>query len=213
MKVAVSFLKSAYDYQKTLMLIDKSKADYIHIDVMDGLFVNNKTIQEKEEFELLKKVKKNKDVHLMTLHLKSYIDLYATLNPKIITFHYEATTNPIEVINYIKRHNIKAGLAINPLTKITEIEPLLSIVDLVLIMSVTPGYGNQLFIPNTINKFNELVKIKNNKKYKFKISVDGGINADTIKLFNKKLNMAVSGSYICNSSDFDEKINQLKNPN
>ncbi len=213
MKVAVSFLKSNFSFNKTLEKIEEAKADFIHVDVMDGLFVNNKTYLDKEMLNLLKKSKVKKDVHLMTLHIKDFIDLFSLINPTFITFSYEATSNPEEIIAYLKEKKIKVGMAINPLTSIEEITSLLPKLDLVLLMGVVPGYGGQKFISGTIDKFNQLKKIRTKEKYKFLISVDGGINAETIKLFDDNLDIAVAGTYICTYKDFKERVESLKQVN
>lgn len=211
MKTSISFLKSSYEFKKTLDLIAESNADYIHVDVMDGLFVNNKTNFTKEMMEILKKNPKPKDVHLMTLHLKGYIDVFSYLSPEYITFALEASTNPEEIIEYIKDKGIKVGVAINPFTEIDAILPFLNQLDLVLIMSVIPGYGGQKFINSTAEKLKQLDKIRKEYKAKFKISVDGGIDENTIKLVDKKtLDIVVSGSYVCGSANFNESIEKLK---
>ena len=213
MKVAVSYLKSNFSFDKTLEKIEEAQADFIHVDVMDGLFVNNKTYLDKEMLNLLKKSKVKKDVHLMTLHIENYIDVFAKIEPEFITFSYEATSNPEEIIAYLKEKKIKVGMAINPLTNIEEITSLLPKLDLVLLMGVVPGYGGQKFILGTIDKFNQLKKIRAKENYKFLISVDGGINAETIKLFDDNLDIAVAGTYICTYKDFKERIESLKQVN
>lgn len=211
MKTSISFLSSNYGFKKTIELIAESNADYIHVDVMDGLFVNNKTNFTKKMLEELKEIAKPKDVHLMTLHLKNYIDVFSYLNPEFITFAYEATTNPDDIINYIKSKNIKVGIAINPFTEIETLIPYLNRIDLVLVMSVIPGYGGQKFISSTSNKILKLDRLRKEYKAKFKISVDGGIDENTIKEINKeKLDIVVSGSYVCNSSNFNKAIEKIK---
>lgn len=211
MKTSISFLKSKCDFEKTIDLITSSKADYIHVDVMDGLFVNNKTIFDKKKLEILKNSKKPKDVHLMTLHLKSYIDVFAYLKPEYITFAFEASANPDDIIEYIKSKDIKVGIAINPFTEINEIKPFLDKIDLVLIMSVIPGYGGQEFILNSKERIRELYKIKQKNSHKFKISIDGGITDKVLRKTDKdKLDIIVAGSYVCEQADYDEQICKLK---
>ena len=212
MKTSISFLKSKYDYEKTLDLIEKSNANYIHVDVMDGLFVNNKTNFTKKMIEMLKDNLKPKDVHLMTLHLKSYIDVFSYINPEYITFAYETTANPEEIISYIKEKNIKVGIAINPFTDVNVLTPYLNTIDLVLVMSVIPGYGGQKFIKTTNNKIKELDKLRKENKSKFKINIDGGIDEESINLIDKeKVDMVVSGSFVCYSADYDKQIAKLLN--
>lgn len=211
MKIGISFLKSNYDFYKTIELIDKSNADFIHVDVMDGLFVNNKTIYDKQMIISLKEAKKPKDVHLMTLHLEKYIDLFSYINPEYITFQYEATTKINEMIDYIKSKNCKVGIAINPLTEVDVLIPYLNKIDLVLIMSVIPGYGGQKFIRTSVDKIEKLYDLRDKYKANFKINIDGGINDKTISTIpHEKLDIAVSGSYVCKDNDFNKKIATLK---
>ena len=211
MKLTVSILKRYYSFEKTLEFIEKSNADYIHVDVIDGLFANNKTIFTKKMLESLKKNKKPKDVHLMTLHLKGYIDIFSYIEPEYIIFQMEASTNIEEIISYIKGKNVKVGLAISPLTDINTLIPYLNSIDLVLVMSVIPGYGGQKFILSTKERINILDKLRKEYNANFKISVDGGIDDKTIeKLDKKKLDIAISGSYVLNSADLNKKIKKLK---
>jgi len=211
MKTSISFLKSDYDFYETIDKINKSNADYIHLDIMDGLFVNNKTKFDKSMLDYLKSSKTKRDVHLMTLNLKNYIDVFSYVNPEFITFELEASTNPEEIIDYIKSKGINVGIAINPFTEVDAILPFINTVDLILIMSVIPGYGGQKFITSTSKKIEKLYKFREEYKANFKISVDGGITDQTIKLLNKNyLDIVVSGSYVCQSADFNEKINRLR---
>ena len=136
----------------------------------------------------------------------SYIKEFAKLNPEYITFHVESCTNVDECIDYLHEHNIKAGIALKPETRIYNILPYLSKIDLVLLLSVHPGYGGQEFIKDIIKKINELKAIQ--PKYNFIINVDGGINGDTIKEVNS--DMVVSGFYIISQSSYNERINILK---
>lgn len=211
MKTSISFLKSNYDFEKTLEHIENSIADYIHVDVMDGLFVKNKTPFNKKMLEELKKTKKPKDVHLMTLHLKSYIDVFSMLSPEYITFAFEATSNPKEIIEYIKNKNVKVGIAINPFTDVEALLPYIHSIDLVLVMSVIPGYGGQKFIPSMTLKLKKLAEIRNEEQATFKISVDGGIDGNTVKELDKEsVDIIVSGSYVCKSADYTKAIQTLK---
>ncbi len=210
MKTSISFLSSNYDFFKTIDLINDSIADYIHVDVMDGLFVNNKTPFDKKMLVYLKESKKSKDVHLMTLHLKKFIDLFSYIEPEYITYPLEATTNHLEFIEYIKEKKCKAGLAISPLTDINKLIPYLNKVDLILVMSVIPGYGGQEFLKETPRRIKKLLELKKEYKAKFKISVDGGINEESIPLVKGMLDMVVAGSYVCKHTDFNKQINKLK---
>ena len=175
---------------------------------MDGKFVENTTWEYKEISKILKHTKTKKDVHLMVNDVKKYVDDFIKLKPEIITFHFEATKEHLEIINYIKENNIKAGLSIKPNTKVEEIKDLLKEVDLVLVMSVEPGKGGQKFIENSTNKINELYDIKRKNNYNYLIEVDGGINNETKEKVSNA-DLLVVGSYITNS-DYEEKINEFK---
>lgn len=200
MKLALSVLQIKDEEKlKSIKFLD---VDYIHLDIMDGIFVPNKT---DDISDIIKTLGKPIDVHLMVSDVISYINKYALLHPEFITFHVEAVEDPIEVINYIKSKNIKAGISIKPNTSIDEIKDYLDLVDLVLVMSVEPGYGGQKYLDSATNKINEL-KAYNGK---FKIEVDGGINDETIKNVTS-CDMVVVGSYITNG-DYETQIKKIKN--
>ena len=205
MKVAVSFIKSLYDEKKTIELIDSTSADYIHVDIMDGEFVSTKNYDFDDIKLMMDGVSKLLDVHLMVRHPLDYIKDYASLNTKQIIFHAEADDDIYETINEIHSYGIKAGLAINPDTPVKQIEKYLDLVDTVLVMSVYPGKGGQKFIPESSDKIKEL-----NNYSDFLIEVDGGVNKDTINL-TVGADMVVSGSYICESQDYEKAIEGLRN--
>lgn len=207
MKICASYLKSKYDLITTIDKLNNSLCDYIHIDVMDGEFVENTTYDINTIINALRMNNKPLDVHLMVKNIKKYIIEYADLLPEYITFHLEIDEDINEIIDIIHSYNIKCGISIKPNTKIEELIPYLNKIDLVLIMSVEPGKGGQTYIPNTINKIKQLRKL--NKE--IQISVDGGINDKTIKDIKKYINMAVSGSYICMKEDYNKPIINLKN--
>lgn len=210
MKISVSFLSSDYSFKETISRINNTSCDYIHIDYMDGKFVNNKSMTFNEIRNGLKETNKPLDVHLMVNNPSSLINEFGLLNTSYITIHYEIK-NFIKYINEIKNIGIKSGLAINPETNIKDIEEYLADIDLVLVMSVNPGMGGQTFIDDTINKIKELDEIRKNNNYNFEISVDGGINNETIlKLKELEIDIIVSGSYICKSNNYEEKIQKLK---
>src|SRR5574344_2520400 len=206
MLVSVSFINSNYPEKLTIQKINDSKADYLHIDIMDGKFVPVKNYEYSDIKKWLTSIHKPLDIHLMVDDVIKYIDEFSYLNPQYITFHLEATKDAFKIINYLHNKNIKVGLAINPITKIEKIIPYLNDIDLVLIMSVKPGYGGQKFIEKVIPKINYLNEIKD--QYHYVVSVDGGINAESVKLFTA--DMVVSGSYICKSDNYDLKIASLK---
>jgi len=211
MKISVSYLSSKHSETETIKKIDNSMADYIHVDLMDGKFVEAKNFTIGSVIKLLSTVSKSLDVHLMTLKPEKYFLDLATLNTEYITVHYEAIKNIESVIENIKSLGLKAGLSIKPETSVEEIKEYLPKLDQVLIMSVNPGRGGQDFMPEVIDKINCLNEYRTKNNLNFIISVDGGINKDTVTYIKDVgVDMIVSGSYICNSDNFNEKISSLK---
>ena len=208
MKVSGSILSNTLTQKEALSIYEKTSLDYIHLDIMDGVFVENTTWTSDELRGVLINNIKPLDVHLMVRNVKSYVDSFARLNPEYITFHYEAIDDIDEMINYIKSLGIKVGISIKPNTKIEEIYRFLPKVDLVLVMSVNPGMGGQEFILGTQIKVNGLKEYKLNNNLDYLISVDGGINGDTIKLI-RSADIAVSGSFII-KNNYEEAINTLR---
>ena len=207
--ISTSILSIKENLEENIKKLDKTKTTFMHIDVMDGIFVSNNSVSYDVYENLLKNVKTPLDVHLMVDDVKKYIDLYKDLNPVIITFHYEAVSNHLEIIDYIKSFNIKAGMAIKPNTKVSEIVDLLPYLDLVLVMSVEPGYGHQEFIYDSPVKINELDQLRKKENYAYLIEVDGGVNDITSKLCNNA-DIIVSGSFITDSDSYDEQIEKIK---
>lgn len=207
--LSTSILGFKENAKENIKKIDSLNTDYLHIDIMDGIFVSNKTWTIEETKTLVENHTKPLDVHLMVSDIKKYIDDFSTLNPTYITFHFEATENPKEIIEYIKSKNIKVGISIKPRTTVEDLIPYLNLVDLILIMSVEPGKGGQEYLTSANEKIDELELLRNAYKYNYLIEVDGGINNNTIK---ECLNadMFVVGSYITSSEDFEEKINEIK---
>lgn len=209
MKISVSYLSSNYDDLTTIKLIEKTSADYIHVDLMDGGFVPTKNFTIANVLELHKNTTLPLDIHLMCFDPIIYIEELAKLSPKYITFHIEATKDIVKTIELIKKYNIKAGLAIRPDTDLLELMPYLSVIDLVLIMSVEPGRGGQTFIPRSSLRLEELIEIRKINNLNFEIAMDGGINNETIKQV-PGLDIAISGSYICKSDNYEKAISWLK---
>lgn len=207
--LSVSILGIKENINENLKILDKSNIDYFHIDIMDGIFVPNKTWNYEEINEALTDTKTKRDVHLMVTDLKKYIDDFIKINPEFITFHYEATNTPLEIIKYIKKNNIKVGISIKPNTQVREIENLLKYIDLVLVMSVEPGYGGQKFIEASTDKINELFEIRKKNNYTYQIEVDGGIN-DKTKNKVTNADILVVGSYITNSDNYGKQIEEFK---
>jgi len=185
----------------------------IHVDVMDGHFVPNLTIGPPVIKALRNYTKLPFDVHLMIAPVHKYIKDYANAGADIITIHPEATDNLVDSINHIKELKKKIGISLNPDTEIKIISHLLDQIDLVLIMSVHPGFAGQKFIPNVLDKIKELKKIKDEKNLNFDIEVDGGINFDNSKLvIEAGANILVSGTTIFknNKGDIKKNIDTLK---
>ena len=185
----------------------------IHIDVMDGHFVPNLTIGPPVIKALRNYTKLPFDVHLMISPVHKYIKDYANAGADIITIHPEATDNLVNSINHIKELKKKVGISLNPDTEIDVIINLLDQIDLVLIMSVFPGFGGQKFIPEIVKKIEELNKIKIEKNLNYDIEVDGGINFTNSKtVLNAGANILVSGTTIFkeNNGDIKKNIDSLK---
>ena len=193
--------------------LEEGGADMIHVDVMDGHFVPNLTIGPPVIKALRKHCSLIFDVHLMISPVHKYIDAYADAGADIITIHPEATDNLENSIKKIKEKNKKVGVSLNPESKIDLIIDLLDQIDLVLIMSVNPGFGGQKFMPEVLDKIKELKKIREQKKLDFDIEIDGGINFDNCKsAIDAGANILVSGTTVFKSNDGDIKknINLLK---
>ena len=210
MEISVSYLSSKNSKEKTLELIEATSAQYIHVDLMDGGFVPVKNFTIPEVHSLLCCHQKPLDIHLMVFDPIIYIEELAKLNPKYITFHVEATKDVVKTIEEVRKYGIGVGLSIKPNTNLYELMPYLSLVDLVLIMSVEPGWGGQEFILSSKDRLQELIQFRLDNHLSFKIEMDGGINSDTIKLV-PELDIAVSGSFVCKSDNYQERIDELKN--
>lgn len=209
MKVGVSIIKSIHTKEKTLEKLLDTNLDYIHLDIMDGKFVPNKTFSKREVNELFKNYPVKLDIHLMVEKPKLYVKYLSNFNTEYITFHLEAFNKEkdvINMINLIKKYNVKVGISIKPNTKVEELNPYLDLVDQILVMSVEPGAGGQTFTDNAVPKIEYLSNYPNRR---YIINVDGGINDKTIKKVNDA-DMVVSGSFVSMSDNYQKQINALK---
>ena len=188
--------------------LEEGGADLIHVDVMDGHFVPNLTIGPPVIKNLRKYTKLPFDVHLMISPVHQYIQNYAEAGADIITIHPEATKNLKESINLIKKFGKKVGVSLNPKTEIKTLIDEIHNIDLVLVMSVNPGFGGQKFMPEVLDKIKELKKIKDENEYHFDIEVDGGINFSNSKIvLEAGANILVSGTTVFKENDGDIKTN------
>lgn len=211
-KIAPSLLSANFACLK--QEIDKIEAaEWIHYDVMDGHFVHNISFGYSILKDISKVTDKYLDVHLMINDPFKYVDNFIASNASLIVFHYEAVEkNEIDkLIKHIKNNNVDVGIAIKPDTCQDVLKPFLSQLDLVLVMSVEPGFGGQTFNHSAIEKISKLAKLREENNYHYLIEVDGGINESTAKLCRQAgVDVLVAGSYVFNSDDYTKAIESLK---
>ena len=195
------------DLENKVKSLDNSGADYIHIDVMDGHYVDNTSFGVETIKKIRKITSKILDVHLMVKPVQHHIDDYIEAGSDIISFHPEADENSLDIIKYINQSKVKSGIAIHPEINIEKFEYLLPLVKQVIVMTVIPGFGGQKFMENQVYKIGKLNKIRKNKNYKYKIEVDGGINnTNKDSCINNGVDILAVGSYLL-SKDKTEYTN------
>ncbi len=211
-KLAPSILSA--DFSKLgehVSLIEEGGADLIHVDVMDGHFVPNISFGAAVMKSLNGKTEMNYDVHLMIEDPDKYLEDFLTDKTEYITVHQEACVHLHRTIQHIKGLGVKAGVSINPSTPISAIEEILGDIDMVLVMSVNPGFGGQKFIPNALSKIERLSKIREQKGLNFQIEVDGGVTLNNaVEIANAGADILVAGSAVFGAEDIVARTKEFK---
>lgn len=217
MKVSPSVLAARLtSLAQVVSSLDTKQTDFIHMDVMDGHFVPPLTFGEDICRMLQSETTIPLDIHLMVSRPEREVPKYFDMQPYNITFHYEATDFPIRLLQEIRSHNIKAGIALNPKTPVDVLHELYPYVDLVLLMTVEPGYYGQSFLANGFEKISQFQKLKKERfalgyTHNVELEVDGGINEKNIsRLKESGVDIVVAGSYVFKAQDPNERIRQLK---
>ena len=212
MLVAPSILSADFgNLEKEIKSICEAGCDLVHVDVMDGYFVPNLTIGPVVVEPVSKASTKPLDIHLMVENNSFFVDLFAPLKPKYLSFHIESEKHPHRLIQKIRSLGISPAITLNPHTKVEDIEYLIEDLDMVLLMSVNPGFGGQKFIPSVIEKVKKLKELIKKKNPNCLIEVDGGVSDKNIKeLKDAGVDVVVAGSFVFGSSDYKKAIDSLK---
>ena len=211
--IAPSMLASDFGkLEDEISMVNNSKADWFHIDVMDGVFVPNISFGTPIMKVLKKSAKKPLDVHLMIVNPDKYLEKFAELGSSVLTVHAEACTHLHRTVQKIKSLKMKAGVAINPHTPVSFLESIINDIDLVCLMSVNPGFGGQSFIENTYQKVEDLKSLIDKKNSEVIIEIDGGVSSENAKkLVDKGADVLVAGSFVFKSDNPTETISTLSN--
>jgi ribulose-phosphate 3-epimerase len=210
--IAPSILAANFNnLEKDIELINHSKADFVHCDVMDGVFVPNISFGIPVIKQVKQVARKPLDVHLMIIDPDKFIADFADAGADYLTVHYEVCNHLNRTVNLIKENGMKASVCLNPHTPVAVLEDIIGELDMVLLMSVNPGFGGQKFIPNTYKKVSQLRNLIEQSSSDCLIEVDGGVNYETgKKLFGAGANVLVAGSFVFSSENPEETINNLK---
>ncbi|MFM7234315.1 MAG: ribulose-phosphate 3-epimerase [Flavobacteriales bacterium] len=211
-RIAPSILSADFaNLQRDIEMINRSQADWFHVDVMDGVFVPNISFGMPVVKAIHKHATKPLDVHLMIVDPDRYIKDFKECGSEVLTVHYEACTHLHRTLQAIRAEGMKAGVAINPHTSVSVLSDILADVDLVLIMSVNPGFGGQSFIENTFTKLQHLKDLREERQLSFLIEIDGGVNeANAGKLAHAGADVLVAGNFVFSASDPMDLISRLK---